>query len=255
MTENCIARTGDLHFCPLPGHGVTPIVTGEPWVTVAGQSVACTDDETGCGAALIGSAGFFQINGRPVVRRGDSSSHAGVVVDGAEFFVIADKTGLFLHAGLGSGQLSPPEQFVVDHWEDAKKIATQLNTTPTIILGIAAAESGWGKSDTAKDNNFFGLHAPQRYQVDWRWNRPQGGKGTIKLPIFATFYDSGRAFAEGNGRHIQGETDPLKVGTILQEKGRFGIDTSTGSNVPTYAAFIAGRIGDVGRRVSKLGLQ
>lgn len=91
MTENCIARTGDLHFCPLPGHGVTPIVTGEPWVTVAGQSVACTDDETGCGAALIGSAGFFQINGRPVVRRGDSSSHAGVVVDGAEFFTIRDR--------------------------------------------------------------------------------------------------------------------------------------------------------------------
>lgn len=255
MTENILARKGDKHFCPQPGHGITPITTGEEWVRVNGDAVACTDDKTGCTARLIGSAGFFQINGRAVVRRGDSSDHAGLVTEGAEFFQVIDKSGLLIHAGLGLGALSPPEQFVADHWEDAKRIAAQLETTPTVILGIAAAESGWGKSDTAKDNNFFGLHAPQRYQTGWRWNKPLGTKGTIKLPIFNSFYDSGRAFAEGNGRHIRGETDPLKVGTILQEKGRFGVDTSTGGNVPTYAAFIAGRIGDVGRRVQKLGLE
>ncbi|MEN6521096.1 MAG: PAAR domain-containing protein [Armatimonadota bacterium] len=47
------ARKGDLHSCPIPGHGVTPIVTGSANVTIEGQPAARTGDITECGAVII----------------------------------------------------------------------------------------------------------------------------------------------------------------------------------------------------------
>lgn len=51
-----VARVGDLHSCPIPGHGVTPIVTGSPQYTTEGQKTARTSSLTGCGAHIIGGA-------------------------------------------------------------------------------------------------------------------------------------------------------------------------------------------------------
>ncbi|MGO2240622.1 MAG: PAAR domain-containing protein [Halomonas sp.] len=47
-----VARQGDLHSCPIQGHGTTEIVTGSP-SKVAGQPVARVRDKTGCGATII----------------------------------------------------------------------------------------------------------------------------------------------------------------------------------------------------------
>ncbi len=47
-----VARKGDLHSCPIPGHGVTAIVTGSPTVEVEGSPVARVGDVAGCGAAI-----------------------------------------------------------------------------------------------------------------------------------------------------------------------------------------------------------
>ena len=51
-----VARVGDLHSCPIPGHGVTPIVTGSPRFKAEGQRVARSTSLTGCGASIIGGA-------------------------------------------------------------------------------------------------------------------------------------------------------------------------------------------------------
>lgn len=48
-----VARLGDLHTCPIPGHGVTPIVTGSNTVICEGAPVARLGDTTGCGATII----------------------------------------------------------------------------------------------------------------------------------------------------------------------------------------------------------
>lgn len=50
-----VARKGDLHACPIPGHGVTPIVTGAEGCLVEGQPVAREGDVAGCGAVLVAS--------------------------------------------------------------------------------------------------------------------------------------------------------------------------------------------------------
>lgn len=51
-----IARKGDLHSCPIPGHGVTSIVSGSSKFICEDDPVARTGDTTGCGATLISGA-------------------------------------------------------------------------------------------------------------------------------------------------------------------------------------------------------
>lgn len=46
------ARKGDMHSCPLKGHGVTQIVTGSSKVSIEGQPSARVGDRTGCGAVI-----------------------------------------------------------------------------------------------------------------------------------------------------------------------------------------------------------
>lgn len=48
-----VARIGDLVACPIPGHGVCPIVTGDTTCIVDGSPVARQGDKTACGASLI----------------------------------------------------------------------------------------------------------------------------------------------------------------------------------------------------------
>lgn len=50
-----IARLGDSHACPIPGHGVNPIVTGDATLLIDGKPAARVGDMTACGATLISS--------------------------------------------------------------------------------------------------------------------------------------------------------------------------------------------------------
>lgn len=47
-----VARIGDMHSCPIPEHGVTPIVTGSGSVFAEGAGVARIGDSVGCGAVI-----------------------------------------------------------------------------------------------------------------------------------------------------------------------------------------------------------
>lgn len=50
-----IARVGDKVACPLPYHGVCPIITGDPTMMIDGKAAARMGDKTACGATLISS--------------------------------------------------------------------------------------------------------------------------------------------------------------------------------------------------------
>lgn len=51
-----VALVGSLHDCPIPDHGVTPIMTGSSQFSAEGQNVARTSSLCGCGAMIIGGA-------------------------------------------------------------------------------------------------------------------------------------------------------------------------------------------------------
>ena len=50
-----IARLSDKVACPIPGHGVCPIVTGDVTLLIDGKPAARVGDMTACGAVLIAS--------------------------------------------------------------------------------------------------------------------------------------------------------------------------------------------------------
>ena len=58
-----VARAGDLHSCPVPGHGVTAITTGAARCKVEGSPVARDGDVVGCGAVLVASQARMVVGG------------------------------------------------------------------------------------------------------------------------------------------------------------------------------------------------
>ena len=52
-----VARVGDLHSCPIPGHGVTAITTGSNKFTCEGAIVAVVGSSCGCGAKISSGSG------------------------------------------------------------------------------------------------------------------------------------------------------------------------------------------------------
>lgn len=48
-----VSRRGDLHSCPLPRHGITPIITASSKVRSQGKAVAAITSRCGCGATIV----------------------------------------------------------------------------------------------------------------------------------------------------------------------------------------------------------
>lgn len=48
-----VARVGDLVACPIPGHGVNPIIEGDANFIDEGKSVALQGHKSACGCSLI----------------------------------------------------------------------------------------------------------------------------------------------------------------------------------------------------------
>ena len=54
------ARNGDLHSCPIQGHGVTPI-TGTGLTQIEGVSRVRAGDVAGCGAVITGGSSVVSL--------------------------------------------------------------------------------------------------------------------------------------------------------------------------------------------------
>ncbi|MEN1834461.1 PAAR domain-containing protein [Pseudomonas lijiangensis] len=78
-----ISRLTDQHACPLPLHGLTPIVSASPNVFVNGLPVARVGDKSGCGAVIVSGIPNILINGRPIAHIGSLSSHGGTIINGS----------------------------------------------------------------------------------------------------------------------------------------------------------------------------
>jgi AcrR family transcriptional regulator/uncharacterized Zn-binding protein involved in type VI secretion len=67
-----VARCGDRHACPIPGHGVTEIVVCDPTVFANGRGVARVSDKAGCGATSTTATTAWRIRAEwPADRRED----------------------------------------------------------------------------------------------------------------------------------------------------------------------------------------
>lgn len=78
-----IARLGDMHACPLPGHGAWPIASASSDVEVNGMGAARVGDVCGCGAVITTGFPSIIVNHRPLAHLGSPTSHGGVIVSGS----------------------------------------------------------------------------------------------------------------------------------------------------------------------------
>lgn len=56
------ARLGDLHACPIPGHGIRQIVTGSPNTFIEGKAAARVGDQIACGAVIVNGSSNTLVN-------------------------------------------------------------------------------------------------------------------------------------------------------------------------------------------------
>ena len=78
-----VSRLSDLHSCPIPLHGPTPLASGAPAVFVNGLPVARVGDKAGCGAVIVSGFPHILVDGRPMAHFGSLTSHGGSIVTGS----------------------------------------------------------------------------------------------------------------------------------------------------------------------------
>ena len=91
MSGKPAARVSDPTACPIPGHGVNPIVSGSHDVFFDGLLAAREGDVSACGGAIsAGLSSTVFINGRPAATLGSVGCHGNTVIAGSGTEIIGD---------------------------------------------------------------------------------------------------------------------------------------------------------------------
>ncbi len=114
MSNLIAACVGDMHVCPIKGHGSSPIMPNGSSILVEGKPIARVGDVTGCGAVITQGYPLALADGMPVAYLGSPSSHGGSIVSGNPRVILGVATNTapvvdFAMAGAldDKGQLTP----------------------------------------------------------------------------------------------------------------------------------------------------
>lgn len=97
-----VARLGDMHVCPIPGHGTSPIASASPDTQVNFLGAARVGDVCGCGAVITTGFPSIIVDYRPLAYLGSPTNHGGTIISGSP-----DTFGGFQFGG-------PSTQVIVD---------------------------------------------------------------------------------------------------------------------------------------------
>ena len=121
MSKLITACVGDMHVCPIKGHGSTPILPNGSSILVEGKPVARVGDATGCGAMITQGYPMAFADGMPVAYLGSPTNHGGSIVSGNPRVILGVATTAapvvdFAVAGAldDKGQLTPTAKELLD---------------------------------------------------------------------------------------------------------------------------------------------
>jgi hypothetical protein len=77
------ARLGDMHLCPLPGHGASPIQSASSTTQINFMGAARVGDVCGCGAVITSGFPSIVVDYRPLAHLGSPTSHGGTITSGS----------------------------------------------------------------------------------------------------------------------------------------------------------------------------
>ena len=114
MSNLIAACVGDMHVCPVQGHGSSPIMPNGSNILVEGKPIARVGDVTGCGAVITQGYPLALADGMPVAYLGSPTNHGGSIVCGNPRVILGVATTTapvvdFAMAGAldDKGQLTP----------------------------------------------------------------------------------------------------------------------------------------------------
>jgi uncharacterized Zn-binding protein involved in type VI secretion len=121
MSNLIAACVGDMHVCPIKGHGSSPIMPNGSSILVEGKPIARVGDVTGCGAVITQGYPLALADGMPVAYLGSPTSHGGSIVSGNSRVLLGVATNTapvvdFAMAGAldDKGQLTPAAKELLD---------------------------------------------------------------------------------------------------------------------------------------------
>lgn len=145
MSGKPAARVSDPTACPIPGHGVNPIVAGSPNVLFDGLLAARMGDASACGGALVSAViPTVLINGKPATTFGSVGSHGNVVIAGSGTVIIGTSGG-------GVAFMAPSPVVIKSGFDRSFSLETK-NGEP--LLGLAyriVSESGTTKQGSTAE--------------------------------------------------------------------------------------------------------
>ncbi len=131
------------------------------------------------------------------------------------------------------------QRFVDAHLAAAQKAADRLGVPVENVLGLAALEAQWGHSRFAVEgNNFFNLHAGSSYAT----GSIKARQSNNRVATFDSPEDSFHSFSTDMAGIVKSKQRPEDFAAALQNAGKFGIDPTTGSKIPTFVSDTAGTI-------------
>jgi len=121
MSNLIAACVGDMHVCPIKGHGSSPIMPNGSSILVEGKPIARVGDVTGCGAVITQGYPLALADGMPVAYLGSPTSHGGSIVSGNPRVIlgVATNTAPAVHFAMAGalddkGQLTPAARELLD---------------------------------------------------------------------------------------------------------------------------------------------
>ena len=78
-----VVRLGDMHVCPIPGHGTSPISSASPDTQVNFLGAARVGDVCGCGAVITTGFPSIVVDYRPLAYLGSPTNHGGTIISGS----------------------------------------------------------------------------------------------------------------------------------------------------------------------------
>jgi len=121
MSNLIAACVGDMHVCPIKGHGSSPIMPNGSSILVEGKPIARVGDVTGCGAVITQGYPLALADGMPVAYLGSPTSHGGSIVSGNQRVILGVGTTTapvvdFAMAGAldDKGKLTPAAKQLLD---------------------------------------------------------------------------------------------------------------------------------------------
>lgn len=129
--------------------------------------------------------------------------------------------------------------FVAAHYADALRAAAVLHVPVENILGVSGLESGWGLSNFADHQNFFGVHYPAGRAIS---SIPTKRNANVRGAVFGSYAACLDWFIRVAGPSVRDKRGPEEFAAALQDSGRFGTDTGTGAKVPGCVKRVAATI-------------